>query len=76
MPLYYFHVHDGRERGEPIGVELPDPQAVRAEAIRAAGEMLREAEGALTGEKWMMDVFDEDGRPVLTLRFSATEHAQ
>jgi hypothetical protein len=47
---------------------------VRAEAFRAAGEMIRELEGELPQE-WVMTVTDEAGQPVLTLRFSAIEPA-
>jgi hypothetical protein len=38
--------------------------------------MLRDLDGAFTGEEWRMDVTDEAGWPVLTLCFSATEHAR
>jgi hypothetical protein len=76
MPRYFFHVHDRRDLPDEDGADLPDLQAVRAEAIRAAGEMLRDLAGAFTGEEWRMDVTDEEGRPVLVLRFSATEHAR
>ena len=75
MPRYFFHVHDHLDIPDKCGVELADMQAVRAEAIRAAGEILRDLDGAFTGEEWRMEVIDEAGRRVLTLRFSATEHA-
>jgi hypothetical protein len=76
MPRYFFSVHDSRDMPDRDGVDLPDLKAVRAEAVRAAGEMLRDIDGALTGEEWIMEVTDEAGRLVLTLRFSATEHAR
>ena len=76
MPRYLFHVHDERDIPDEDGADLPDLQAVQAEAIRAAGEMLRDIDGAFTGEEWRMDVTDEAGRPVLTLRFSVTEPAR
>ena len=75
MPRYFFHVHDRHDLPEEDGAELPDVQAGRAEAIRAAGEMLRDIDGALTGEGWTMEVTDEAGRLVFTFRFSAVEHS-
>ena len=76
MPRYFFHVYCERDLRDKDGTELPDMPAVRAEAIRAAGEMLRDLAGAFTGAEWRMDVTDEEGRPVLVLRFSVTEHAR
>jgi hypothetical protein len=76
MPRYFFNIHDSRDMPDRDGVDLPHLKAVRAEAIKAAGEMLRDIDGALTGEEWIMEVTDEAGRLVLTLRFSATEHAR
>ena len=75
MPRYFFHIHDGRDAPDQEGVYLPDREIVRSEAIRAASEMLRDLDGALVGEEWAMNVTDRAGQPVLTLRFSATEHA-
>jgi hypothetical protein len=75
VPRYFFHIHDGRDSPDQEGVHLPDLHAVRPEAIRAASEMLRDLDGALTGEEWTIKVTDQASQPVLTLRFSATEHA-
>ncbi len=75
MPRFYFHVHDGRDVPDPYGVELPDQEAARREAIRAAGEMLRDWSGKLPiGSEWRMNVTDGAGHPVLTLRFTTEEH--
>ena len=74
VPRYFFQIHDSQTIPDPEGVELPDMAAVRSEAIITAGEMLRDLDGALSGEEWRMEVTDEGGQPVLTLRFSATEH--
>ena len=51
---------------------------MRAEAIRSSGEMLRSVRGDgdfWSGHDWTMNVTDEAGQPVLTLRFSGTLHA-
>ncbi len=76
MPRFFFNIHDSRDMPDRDGVDLPDLKAVRAEAVKTAGEMLRDIDGALTGEEWIMEVTDEAGWLVLTLRFSATEHAR
>ena len=73
--LRYFFDIDG-EPADSDGLDLLDMSAVRAEAIRAAGEMLRDLDGAFPGEEWVMRVSDESRRPVLTLKFWAIEHAQ
>jgi hypothetical protein len=74
MPRFYFHVDDGHLIPDRDGFVLPDLQAARAEAIAAAGEMIRDLRGKLSAPGWRMDVTDDAGRPVLTLRFSAEEH--
>jgi len=78
VPRYFFHVRDGRDYPDDEGSEFPDLPAVRAEAIRSSGEMLRDNKGVddfWTGHDWTMNVTDEAGQPVLTLRFSGTLHA-
>ena len=77
MPRYFFNVHDGRDYPDDQGTELPDLAAVRAEALRSSGEMLRDSKGAgdfWSGDDWTMNVTDEAGKTMLTLRFSGTEH--
>ena len=61
------------------GAELPNLSAVRTEALKASGEMLRDNKGEAefwSGHDWMMNVQDEAGRPVLTLRFSGELHGR
>src|SRR5262249_20958363 len=41
MPRYYFHIEDDRTHIDQIGVELPDIEAARDEAVGAAGQILR-----------------------------------
>ena len=48
-------------------------EAARCEAIRAAGEMIRELTIKQPGDEWRMEVADDSGRPVLRLRFMAEE---
>lgn len=73
MPKYYFSVDE--ERPDAAGVDLPNRQAARGEAIRAAGEILRDIDGAFAGEAWRMVVRDENGNILLELRFFVTEGA-
>jgi hypothetical protein len=68
---YFFHVTDGFDRPDEVGLELPDLAAVRAEAIRSAGEMVRELDRKLyPNSVWEMRVTDQPGRTILTCRFS------
>lgn len=73
MPRYFFDVYDDQELPDNIGTDLPDRKAMRGEAIRYAGEILKDLNGKLSGKEWSMTVRDETGRTVLTVRFSATE---
>jgi hypothetical protein len=60
------------------GTELPNLAAVRTEALKASGEMLRDNKGTAdfwSGHDWTMNVHDEAARPVLTLRFAGALHA-
>jgi len=73
MPRFFFNIDS--ERPDTEGVELADSKKARGEAIRAAGEMLRDIEGHLTAKDWVMVVKDEGGEFVLELRFSVREAA-
>lgn len=73
MPRFFFHVDE--ERRDTVGVDFPDRETARGEAIRAAGEILRDIDGAFAGQEWRMTVIDENGAVVLELRFSVTEGA-
>jgi hypothetical protein len=70
MPKYLFSIAGEARNAFPV--DLPDRKSVRGEAIRAAGEILRDIDGALKKE-WRMVVKDESGEQVLELRFSVTE---
>ena len=71
MPKFYFNIDS--ERPDTEGVDLPDRKKARSEAIRAAGEILRDIDGHLTAKDWIMVVKDESGGFVLELRFSIRE---
>ena len=71
MARYYFDINDGTELLDVEGLEIPDLNRARAEAIRAAGEMIRDLPGKFDGQEWVMQVKDQSKRPV---RFTAIEH--
>jgi Domain of unknown function (DUF6894) len=72
MPRYFFHVNDGANYIDEVGTELTDLTEARAQAVIAAGEALKDyaAEFWNHGD-WCMNVVDENGSPVCSLRFSA-----
>jgi Domain of unknown function (DUF6894) len=78
MPRYYFHVEDDRTSIDHVGVELSDLTAARHEAVRAAGDMLRDgsAKNLWSGKPWRMWVTQSlapGGKTLFSLWFSATE---
>lgn len=74
MPRYFFHVHDGTASRDTEGTQLADIYAAQEEAIRTSGELLREIGGKFwNGEEWSLEVTDEAGRVLFTLRFVAKE---
>ena len=76
MARYFFNVVDGQIINDSEGSELADLAAVREEALRTTGELLRGGSHAdlWSGEQWSMHVKDEAGADILTLRFSAEQH--
>lgn len=73
MPKYFFSVNDGiTHLPDSIGLDLVDFCMARSEAIKAAGEMLADVDGALK-EHWEMTVTDQKGKLLLRLHFSAIE---
>ena len=78
MPRFYFHIKDHRTHVDHVGSEFPDLEAARDEAVRAAGEILRDGDtkALWTGKPWRMWVTQSPfakEKPLLVLRFSAME---
>jgi hypothetical protein len=71
MARFFFDIDT--EPQDQDGVDLPNRYAARSEAIRAAAEALRDIDGALSTNKWVMHVRDEHNRSVLEITFSVTE---
>jgi hypothetical protein len=76
MPRYFFHVADGADMPDHEGTVLSGIPAARDEAIRTAGEIIKDEGGKFwNGAEWEMTVKNEAGESVLTLRFSADDHS-
>jgi hypothetical protein len=60
---------------DDIGVELASSHEVRATAVRAFGEMLRDVDDGecRTDRVWRMWVVDESGKAVCSLRCASEE---
>jgi hypothetical protein len=76
MPRYFLNIHDGKDCQDLEGVELAGVAEARDQAIVAAGEVLKHNDTVWNGSDWMMNVTDETGSAVFTLRFSADDHAK
>jgi hypothetical protein len=75
MPRYFFNIIDGKDIPDHEGTELPGIAEARGQAINTAGNMIAEqGDTVWNGSPWMMNVSDETGAPVFTLRFSADDH--
>lgn len=71
---YYFDVKDGAHHIDAEGSEWPDLHAVRIEAIRLSGEILKEMpESFWHAQQWQMSVSNRHRTLVFTLRFSAED---
>ncbi|WP_046867631.1 DUF6894 family protein [Microvirga massiliensis] len=74
--LYYFTIGTGSGViADPEGVEHPDLQAVREEALAQARTMA--AEGNQKGEErrgWCFEIMDRANQHVLTVAFSEAPH--
>ena len=76
VPRFHFNIFDGVNSLDRQGTELTDWQAARLEAIRLAGEVLRdEAKRIAVGEDWRMEVTDGTGLVLFRLDFNVMETA-
>jgi hypothetical protein len=73
MALFFFHVQDGRAQ-DFDGVELPDVDAARKEAVRFAGYLIQQAADTFRpDELWSMRVCNDRGVRYMTLEFSVID---
>jgi hypothetical protein len=70
MPWFYFHIRNGDafEDNDPDGLDLPDLEAARAEALQVARDFWEDWSHADIG--MAIEVADEAGRTVLTVPFA------
>jgi hypothetical protein len=70
MPRYYFHVFNDAVAMDDEGVDLPDLDAAREQALESARELVCDAvhKGHLNLEH-RIEIEDEKGERVLTLTF-------
>jgi len=68
MPRFYFHVPDGKAQIDHEGTDLPSLEEAEREAVRTAGEIIRE--GSVIGESWTMAIVDEKSNVLRMLNFS------
>ncbi|WP_428978025.1 DUF6894 family protein [Lichenibacterium ramalinae] len=74
MPRYFFNIIDGYSSLDDRGTELRDIYEAHEASIRLSGEILREMGGKFwNGTQWKLEVTDEKGAILFTLRFSAEE---
>jgi hypothetical protein len=73
MPRFYFHVRGDKSFRDAEGVEFADASAACGEAVKLAGEILRDLNGKMSeGGDWRLDVTDAAGDRVGSLRFTVT----
>jgi hypothetical protein len=72
MPRYFFNVRDGRNIQDEIGSDLDSVEAARIEAVETAGALIRQLGASFWDEpdQWTMEVTDDSGQVLFTLRFS------
>lgn len=71
VPRFHFHVYNGLSLPDSRGVELADWDAARAEALRLAGELLRDGPTRRRlGQDWRMEVADASGTLLFRLDFT------
>ena len=63
MPRYFFHITDGHTSPDAEGTVLPDIYTAQEQAIRMAGELLREMIARFwNGTEWSLEVADEEAK--------------
>ena len=74
MSLYFFHVQNGSTTLDDEGLDFPDLDSARREAICACGELLREVPAVIwngdTLHLWVTDQPDGAGNTLFSLNIS------
>ncbi|MGA2043198.1 MAG: hypothetical protein ABSG83_07470 [Roseiarcus sp.] len=69
MPRYYFSIANGQRFDDIDGLELPDLEAVRAEAAGFARDLMRLETERRDWSHWSVRVTDDNQNTVLDLPF-------
>lgn len=65
MPRYFFHVHSAAPSIDEQGHELLDDEAAWQQAVRYAGDLLRDTDRKFRpGQQWSIEVSDEAQKPL------------
>jgi Domain of unknown function (DUF6894) len=77
MPVFRFKTRHGRDVFEGDGIELGTLRDAWKEATSAAGEILKDIDVSLDPDReWRMDVMDEAGRALFSLRLIPETHVE
>ena len=75
MPSFYFDVIHDDQRSPQVASELPDRDTAWGQAVRAAGDMIRDLGPKFRpGTEWRMDVADGTRTPIFSLRLIGEWH--
>jgi uncharacterized protein DUF6894 len=69
MPRYYFSLKNGRPFRDVDGLELPDIDAVRTEAVGFARDVMRMEPERQDWSQWAVCVTDDAQKSVITVAF-------
>ena len=72
MQQFQFRIYCGEKRPSLQSLGLPDLQAAREHGIRTGGEILQNLSGTWS-EEWRMEITDEAGIPLLSLKICAED---
>lgn len=68
MPLYFFHTQTSSRVSDEEGMELPNMRSAQHEAIRTAGEMMRDGVDVFWGTRpWSVTVTNDAGLILLEI---------
>ncbi|HWW57154.1 MAG TPA: hypothetical protein VN047_09710 [Sphingopyxis sp.] len=69
MPHYFFHTTNGSPHRDEDGMDLPDIDAARREAVRYGGSLISDDPDMIIREKGIrIDLVDDGGEHRLTVR--------
>lgn len=73
MPRYYFHIDDGTDIVDTLGMELPGLAAAKCEAVRYASKLIcDEAQGFWDAGEFQMTVADEKRLTLFSINLTLT----